>query len=404
MKNNKKILLLIPQNVIPSTDGGKASIYYPMKFLAENFIVKAIVFISDKEIENPQDYKYIDVEPEFIRIDKSDRVFTIFKNIFKKLPFKFSRYYNSHAINNVLSICNIWQPDIVICHHAHLGYYGKIFRTYFPKVKIILREHNIEYLIVEQFARFNNNLLIKLVAYWQFLKTKKCEIASWAFFNNVLFISNSDLIEAEKYIKDDKYFLLPDGSNLVKINICDKKNVILFIGSLSALQNQYNFNFFIKTIWIPFCDNQKVNDFELWVTGNTDSFFELKSGLSKTQQVKYKIKVLGFVDNISEIIQSAKYFLSPTIIGAGIRLKVLEAACNGAVIFLTKVDFEMLPSFRDMQNVVLYDDYKSFIEKFSILENDNQKYEIIQKNIYEFATINLTWDIFYKKYIEIITK
>ncbi len=398
----KRILLLIPQNVIPATDGGKQSIFYPMQMLAKHFVVSAVVFVGRKENPIESDYTQIKVKPYFLKTDKSDNPIKLIINVFQEQPFKFNRYFSKKNKKKVLELCSEIQPDLIICHHAHLSYYGKLLKKSFPKIKLILREHNVEYIIVKQFAEVNKNIFIKLIAFWQFYKMKQVEIKAWSFFDNVLFISNSDLMEAKKHVDGEKYILLSDGSNLAEINPKIKANAILFSGNLSALQNEYNFNFFIKNIWIPFCENKKNSEIELWVTGNSVSDFELKTSLSRVQQTKFRIKVLGFVENISEVIQSAKYFLSPTIIGAGIRLKVLEAACNGSVIFCTPVDYNMLPDFVDLNNIVLYDSFPTFIEKLEKLDCDNFTYSTISNNIYDMAAKNLTWRSYEKRYLEII--
>lgn len=398
----KKILLLIPQNIIPAIDGGKQSIFYPMKILANHYEVRAIVFVGEKEARPENEYLKINVQPYFLETDKSDNPLKIFFNIFQELPFKFNRYFSKQNITEVLSICSSYKPHLVICHHAHLAYYGKIIKQNFSEIKLIFREHNIEYLIVKQFAQVKRNILIKIISYWQFKKVKKVEIKSWSFFNKTLFISNSDIDEAKKNLTNYPYELLYDGANIMERTFQRKEEIVLFTGNLSALQNEYNLNYFIKNVWIPFREKNSQSNLKLLVTGNSDNFFELKTNLNSTQRKEYNIENRGFVEDLTNTIQSAKYFLSPTIVGAGIRLKVLEAACNGCVILCTPIDYNMLPFFRDMNNVVLYNDSISFIEKIIKLNSDTDLYNNIGDNIYKIALQHLNWSSFEKKYIEII--
>ena len=73
----KKILVLIPQNIIPAIDGGKQSIFYPMQILAKHYNVKAIVFVDKKEQNEKKDYEKINVTPFFLHTDKSNSIIKI---------------------------------------------------------------------------------------------------------------------------------------------------------------------------------------------------------------------------------------------------------------------------------------------------------------------------------------
>lgn len=399
-----KILLLIPQHIFPVTDGGKQGLYYPIKILAQHYQVKALVFVGKHEKYSKEDYLKINVEPIFLNTDKRDNLLKIGLNIFQKLPFKFQRYYQKTHIETVINTCSQWQPNIVICHHAHLALYGKIVSIQFPNIKLILREHNIEYLIIKQYAQFNTNYLLKLTAYWQYLKAKKFEQKCWSWFHKVLFISNSDIDIAVQYVKStNNFYLLPDGANLVTSINQDKQNAFLFAGTLTTLQNAFNLKYFINRIWIPWKTTYNNSDFELWITGNQMNEVTSKIGISQKNLQLYNIKVLGFVEDIQTIIQSAKYFLSPTIVGAGIRMKVLEAMCNGCVVFLTKVDKAMLQILND-HNIVEYNNLEDFEKAFKKLQASQLLYDSVSKSAYDLACSYLTWDTFNKQYLQLISR
>lgn len=396
----KKILLLIPQNVIPSTDGGKHGLYYPMKILGEKYNVKVVVFVGDHEQKNTLAYREINIDAVFLDTDKTDNIFNVIGNIFKKLPFKFDRYFSIKNINTVLDICKTWKPELAICHHAHLALYGKIISTNYPSIKLILREHNIEYVIIKQYAQTSKNLLIKAAAYWQYFKAKKIEEQSWSWFNKVLFISNSDIKIANKNKANKNYILIADGSNLSPIINTKKQDAFLFAGTLTTLQNVYNLKYFINNIWKPW-KNLNNNNYELWISGNSKTNALQKLNITEPDLEKFNIKILGFVDDIKNTIQSAKFFLSPTIIGAGIRMKVLEAMCNGSVVFLTKIDIEML-NILNNSNVVEYNSVDEFNEKFNQFNINEILYNSVAKSAYDLATKELTWDTFSKKYLVVV--
>lgn len=398
----KRILLLIPQNIFPVTDGGKQGLYYPMKILGQHYNVRVIVFVGNNENYDEEDYKQINVEATFLPADKADKPIKIIANVFKKLPFKFDRYFTKNNTTTVIDICKNWQPAIVVCHHAHLALYGKIIHKHFPSIQLILREHNIEYVIVKQFAETNSNYLKKIIAFWQYQKAKNIEQQSWSWFSKVLFISDSDISIAKKIVQKNHYYLIPDGSNLANSINPNKQNAFLFAGTLSTLQNAFNLHYFINRIWIPWKKQYKNSTYELWISGNEIDVVSKKTNIVSDDLVKYQIRVLGFVSDIQSVIQSAKFFLSPTIIGAGIRMKVLEAMCNGSVVFLTQIDRHMLNIFNDT-NVVEYNSVSEFNSNFIKLTENNFLYNTISSAAYTLAAKELTWDSFNNKYLEIIS-
>ncbi len=398
----KKLLLLIPQNVIPVTDGGKAGIYYPMIMLAKKYEVKAIVFIDKLDVVDKNAYNKLGVDVEFLLIDKRDTVKNIGLNFLTPLPFKFYKYYKQEHQHKINSICKNWQPNIVLCHHAHLAFYCKTFKKDFPTIKVFLREHNIEYLLVQQYYQLQKNPLIKLLAYWQYCKTKKAEEKSWQWFNRVLFISDTDYNYVPKNIQKSIGTVLYDGGKLNLNNSATKKPYFLFTGKVTVLQNQYNVTHFIKNIWIPWKEKFDTKNFEFWITGSSKKEFLENVLIDEAELEKYNIKVLGFVDDLNTIVHEATFIISPTMIGAGIRIKVIEALCMGSVVFLTDIDLKMVKHFNHLQNVIAYKDVNDFNKQFALLIENNMLYKQIQQNAIETAKEYLNLNVMFNKLVATI--
>lgn len=390
----KKILLLIPQNVIPVTDGGKAAIFNLISSLAKNNKVKAFVFIGSAEYYNLKKYDEIDVEAFFLTVDKNDSLKKIVLNLFCRLPFKFKKYYSSKHQQTIDQTALTWKPDIIICNHAHLAEYCKFLKTRLTTTKFVLREYNIEYLLVQQFFKLTKNPLAKAVAYWQFKKTKTIEEQSWQYFDKVLFISDTDFQMVSKDVKINKGIVLYEGSEVYPNTSNSKKPYFLFTGKVDVLQNKKNLENFIYNLWIPWKQKYNTNDFELWITGNTINEFQKSINISDRELSKYNIIIKGFIDDLSTVINDAYFFISPTIIGAGIRIKVIEAICKGCVVFLTSIDLQMVSHFKHLVNVVHYESIEDFNLNFELLTSNNQLYKSIQNNALITAREFLSREVF----------
>jgi hypothetical protein len=393
----KKVLLLIPQNIIPVTDGGKAGLFYPMCLLAKHFEVKAFVFINKNEAVNEVAYKELQVDVQFLSVHKKDTPLNIISNIFYKLPFKFKKYYTQKHQQTIENTCINWQPEIIICHHAHLAAYCNNIKQLLPNVQLLLREHNIEYLLVYQYYQLNKNVLAKAIAYWQYLKTKAIEEKSWNLFDKVLFISDTDYALVPAAIQQTNGIVLYDGGSVHIDTSVSKKPYFLFTGKVTVLQNQKNLENFIFNIWIPWKKRYNTNGYELWITGSKLAEFKKYIAIADEDLKKYSIVIKGFVDDLVLTVQEASFFVSPTIIGAGIRIKVLEALCMGSVIFLTSIDLKMVNCFKNLENVVHYETIEDFNQQFQLLTSNAMLYHQIQTNAITTAKEQLSWDVYFKQ-------
>jgi hypothetical protein len=146
----------------------------------------------------------------------------------------------------------------------------------------------------------------------------------------------------------------------------------IFTASVNTFQNQYNLKQFIHHIWQPLLLKDK--RWKLYVTGNKHEVLEaaLKIDLEKNNIIS-----LGFVDDVQAAIESKKYFVSPTYVGSGLRIKVLNALAQGAVCFATSLDVNMLNKLKDEDNIVQFDSFDEFYSKLLRLEGNNTLYNKI---------------------------
>lgn len=395
LRMSKKILYLSPQDVIPPIDGGKIGIYYPIKELAKKNKLY-FGYIKNNKNNTEKKYRKININPVGFYKNTKDNIFLVLKNFFSEVPFKMDKYFDKRFFNILKHLINNENIDVVICSHSHMAMYGLKLKEIFPKVKIILREHNIEYELIKEYYLYEKNILKKIVAYWQYKKTKKYEIDLWKKFDYVVFISDNDIKEASTNIKlDRKHIVIYDGfdNQIIPKNLKKEKNSFIFTGNLNTVQNNINLNKFIKEIWIPLIKNNK--DYKLYITGNKEELLLKKLNFSRNQLKQLNIINLGFVENINKTIITKEYFISPTYIGSGIRMKVLHALALGMITFISEKDYNMIKYFRDLENVVLFKNSQEFLNKLKVLENDNLK-ENIMKNAKNLISEKLNWNNYIK--------
>ena len=403
--NKSKLLYLAPQNPYPPIDGGKIGIYYPAVYLARYFDVTLVfpTFESKEKLKYTEEhFRKYGIEALPFRKNTTNDVIPLMFNFFKKEPFKWDKYYDKEAQTMINSIVQKRDIKYILVSAPHMAKYALQAKEKFKDLRLFLREHNVEYKLVEQFKLFTKNPIFKFIAYWQLKKSKKMEIKYWRNFEKVIFISDSDLqIASEEYSNSkDKFMVLYDGFEqiLKEVNKEDipKNPNFIYTANLKTIQNRISFEWLINKIWIPNFDFIRKNNIKLFVTGNNDEEI-LKSIRTKNFQ-DLNIINLGFVDNVNDEIFKYKYVLSPTIIGSGLRLKILNGMACGKTVFTTPLDLQTCNVFKDMENIVRFETPEDFIQKFLILEKNDDLYIKICSNALKTIKKYFSWD----KYAEIM--
>jgi glycosyltransferase involved in cell wall biosynthesis len=407
MKNKMKIIYIFPQHVIPPSDGGKQSIYYPLMSFSKIYDIYGIVISDLQENVIKEEYLAIGLQDILIiKQDKKDRIISIINNIFQDLPFKWAKYISKKNLKLSISYAKNIQPDLILCSAPHIVFYGLKIKDKL-NIPLILREHNIEYELVKQYCKLNKIIIIKGISFWQYKKTYKKELKYWEQCDMVVFISNSDYEIANKIKRDlsYKFRIVYDGfelknSSLISLEGKEPNSFIITAPIKSSLQNVYNIKHFINNIWKPLIKNNK--SYTLYLTGNTADDLKKYINVTLKELQDMNIIPLGFIENIEEVIRKKKYFISPTFFGSGIRLKVLQALSLGMPIFLTIKDYETVTYFKDMENVILFNDFADFESKLREIENNPVLYNTISNKATELAIKELNWNIYVKKFSEII--
>lgn len=409
-----KLLYLSPQCPYPPIDGGKISIYYPLKYLAEYFDILLIFpiskMLSKEEIsEISYHFKQINVRIyPFIRALKGLKIdfLHMLKNFRNEVPFKWDKYYSDTVLNMVCKIIREEKINYIWVSAPHMALYAVKLKRIFSNLTILLREHNLEFMLVKQYRDKCKNLLVRLIADWQLKKSLNMEKNYWRFFDKVIFISDLDYEIASKELPEakHKFEVIYDGYEIIQDRIKLVSNSdFIYTANLSSIQNHYSFRWFLDQIWKPNLDIIRNKDIKLYITGNNKKTLA-KFFKNNNEQIKYNIVDLGFIENINHEITKYKYVLSPTILGSGLRLKLLNGMSAGKPVFITPLDLSTVNFFSDLKNVVCFSNSKEFVNKLELLERNPTLYMSICDNAIKTIREFFNWNKYAIKVFNIIMK
>jgi len=248
-----------------------------------------------------------------------------------------------------------------------MAYYAKKIREKFPTIPIVIREHNVEYVIMERFYKTLRNPILKFLVKKQYEKLKNYEITILGKFGKILAITE---VDKRRLIKENpslanKIEVIPVGVDIDKFKFFEKpfdkrENVIVSIASMDWIPNQQGLIWFIEKV-MPLLRNS-IPDIKLYIIGKgMPTWF-------KKYEDRRNIFVLGFVkdEELEKILQVAKVAIVPLFVGGGMRVKILNYLSWGLPTVSTSVGAEGI-ELESGSEILIANDEETFSRNIILL-------------------------------------
>jgi glycosyltransferase involved in cell wall biosynthesis len=303
------------------------------------------------------------------------RVYTGVENYTKNILFNIKNQLDIHiALPKIRNkyLIHLWVHFILPFKKGQIIFCpANIAPIFVPKdKKLILTLHDVSFLVYPEtfsvFFRLYYNLLIPI-------NIKRA--------NKIITVSNFSRREILKHYPEAKnkieVIYLGVDKRFKLINNINKKNQILYVGSLNRRKNFMNV---IKAFELL-----NIKNIKLIVVGNFSNNFNIDIETQKLLKRAYKNKNIEFKKNIEDnelvkIYNESKLFIFPSLY-EGFGLPILEAMACGVPVITS--DISSLPEIGDSA-VVYCDPYniKDIKEKMEIvLKNKYLQKEIIKKGL-----------------------
>lgn len=301
-------------------------------------------------------------------------------NVFSDSKYRYMNPFYYFKLKKIIKEKNI---QVLIIEHPYMAWLAYLV-TIFTSLTWIIRSENVEYL---RFKSMNKK-------WWSLLKIYETWAHKKADF--VWCITQEDKKQIQQDIKNSSTVLLdfpycttlnemPNDKEICRKNLCNELNIaedatiILFNGSLNYQPNRIGLDAILNDM-NPVLLSQNLN-YKIIICGSNlpKEYNELKDFADKN--IIYK----GFVDDISIYFKGTDIFLNPVIGGGGIKTKLVEALAfnttsisseDGAVGLYTFATGNKLHLIKDL-------DWSAFTSKIIELINNPIKENIPQK-YYEY--------------------
>ncbi|HOY42073.1 MAG TPA: glycosyltransferase family 4 protein [Chitinophagales bacterium] len=381
----KKILFLTPTLPYPPVSGGVIKSNKVVHFLSERYELTVACLLKNEDTQHRAAFQttvqLVDFISEELNVPRTAKNL-ILSNL-QGIPLNLFRNKSAAFKQKVNAI--IHQYDVVFCdHYVMFQYIPENF-----KGKIVLHEHNCEYLIWKRYAGIEKSLPKKLALLNQASRIKKYErqICRKA---DVILAAPNDIEELVKIGADKQKFLetyhLGDDSLLEQENLQFQpdNNTLLYIGTLSWEANIDGLLWFYKDIF-PLL-KKKNPAIKLRIIGRHPD-----ERLIRIAENDKDIILEGFVEELEPYFRNSNVFITPLRFGSGIKVKVVNSLYMGIPCVTTSIGAEGLKT-EDGEHMFIKDSPQEFADAINLLLTNKTIWDKISNNAKALARKYYTWD------------
>jgi len=237
----------------------------------------------------------------------------------------------------------------------------------------VLFQHNVESALWRRQARYEPNLVKRLVFKLEAAKMDAYERATVGRFQHVIAVSEHDRELMSEMTDPARLTVVPTGVDLKQYQasaasgggdgaaVAPQQPLVLFLGSMDWEANIDGVEYFCREIWPAV--RAKVPGARFRIVGRNPH-----ARVSKL--ASDSVEVTGTVPSVVEHLREAAVFVVPLRVGGGTRLKIFEAMAAGKAVVSTTIGAEGL-DVRHGENILLADDAGSFARDLVRLLGDD---------------------------------
>jgi glycosyltransferase involved in cell wall biosynthesis len=389
-----KVLQLTYRVPYPPTDGGSIGIYNITKGLHDNGCEIDLVAINTPKHSQPSSAMKGLANQFDVFVNTGINPVKLLTNVFfKKLPYNIERFISKNVEQQLVTLLETNSYDFIQVEGAFVAYYIDLIKKY-TKSPILVRTHNIEYVIWERLSVNEKNPLKKWFYSHLGKRLRSFEAEYYNKADGIAAITQEDknrLIELNVHVPIE---IIPAGVVLDKYLIPRQKaeipNSIFSISALDWLPNLEGLDWFLKQVWPELLKTRP--EVTLHIAGKSTPDWLLNSNFKN-------VTIHGFVDDAIEFKYSYQLMLVPLLSGGGMRVKIIEGLAAKKCIISTSIGAEGI-EYTDKINILIADTPTEWVNKITYyLEHDKERITIAN-NAFELATEKYENKSITKKYID----
>lgn len=387
MAKQIKILQISPRFPFPPDDGGKIGIANIFLQYVKQADKVTFLYLSGQEDKQEEFNKYQNLA-KLIKLPYEPKYtpYKILKSIFSSEPLYITKHLDKKLISYILSLIENLDFDVVHIDHTYLAPLGIAIKNMTGK-PFGIRIHNIESNIWKRYATkypIYHPLRYYLLRQYQLLLDKEMELIEQADISFAITQNECDEIRSHK--PNAKIIVASAG-----INPDD------WIINNEIQRNQYEAIIATTYKWVHNLEAVK------WLVGKVMPIVKKAIpqatltliGKSPPDWLKgyseLGVNVVGYVPKVQPYLNRAGLYVAPLFVGAGIRIKILEAMAMGLPVVATSISADGINSSEE-NGLFIANDYNSFAESMIYLMKNPQIAQNKGLNARNFVVQHYSWE------------
>ncbi len=381
-----KVLQICNKAPYPANDGSSIAIYNMAKGLMQNDVELHLLTINTKKHFKedgavPLDFKTRSHYRSVYR-DTDTSAIGALMNLLSSDSYFVSRFYFKEFEEILIAKLKQTSFDVIQLEGLFMGVYLDAIRKN-TKAKVVLRAHNVEYLIWERHIANEKNSIKRFYLKLQNKRLKKFEETVFEKVDAIAAITDADKVIIEKMNKKANVFTCITGVDLqdyeLKKDVKKQENTLFYFGSMDWLPNQEAVEWFIANCW---------NDV-LKLHPNCKFIIAGRNMPPKFKNIN--LPNVQCIENVSDNVEFySKYdlMLVPLLSGSGLRIKIIEGLSFGKAIVSTSIGAEGIP-VANGKELILADGKDAFIKAIDSVVRSPKMKNDLEAQAKNFAAVNL---------------
>lgn len=377
-----RVLQISNKAPYPPNDGSSIAIYnMGVGFIANDVDLHVLTINTKKHFKSdddiPQDYK---TKSHYQSVYENTDVSPIgaLLNLFSSDSYFVSRFYFKDFENKLIEKLKTNTFDVIQLEGLFVATYINVIKKY-SKAKIVLRAHNIEYLIWERHLINEKSAFKKWYLGLQTKRLKNFELKVLNELDAIVTITDFD-----KTVFEKEGFKKPIYTCITGVDVNDykkkksetkKPKTIFHFASMDWMPNIEAAEWFLNNCWKSIL--KQVPDAKFVMAGRN-----MPPHLRKLNEAN--VLVVEDVQDSRAFYNEHEIMLVPLASGSGLRIKIIEGMAYGKAIVSTSVGAEGI-NYTNGKNLLIADLPKDFIKAVVDLLKDETKRNELEKGAQAFA-------------------
>ena len=379
-----RVLQICHKPPLPSIDGGCIAINNISRGLIKE--LESIKVLTINTLKHPFDLKHYDqnylekskIESTFV--DTKLNIVDAFSNLVTYDSYNISRFFSPDFNELIIKTLKSESFDIILLESLFTTPYIETLKTY-SSAKIILRSHNLEYIIWKRLSKESANPAKKIYLKLLSNQLKQYELDIFNKIDGIATISDEDKRKYNELNCPVKIETIPFGIETQKYKVSRNKNKALkffHIGAMDWKPNLEAVGWLLNEIW-PRIQKQIPNA-ELHLAGKNMPDWLFKNS-------KHNIFNHKEVKDSSKFIIENDIMIVPLLSAGGIRVKIIEGMAYGKAIISTQIGAEGI-NYKNGENIIIANNPEDFSEKAKKISSKELDHRKIGMNAREHVTNN----------------